>query len=104
LNIDDDGNLSRLDAKPMPGSAPRMPNSRARRELRLQPSKFASAFPAADPCARIGKEAGPCHHRLQVKKRSSENKTPGNEAPIVVTPRAIVRVTQQITSLFRPRS
>jgi len=39
-----------------------------------------------------------------VKKRSSESKTSGNEAPIVVTPRAIVRVAQQITSLFRPRS
>jgi hypothetical protein len=38
-----------------------------------------------------------------MEKRSSDGKTPGNEAPIVVTPRAIVRVAQQIASLFRPK-
>jgi hypothetical protein len=38
-----------------------------------------------------------------MKKHSSEGRTPGNEAPIVVTPRAIVRVAQQITNLFRPK-
>jgi Rad3-related DNA helicase len=40
----------------------------------------------------------------KVKRRSSESKTPGNEAPIVVTPRAMVRVAQQITRLLRSKS
>jgi hypothetical protein len=39
-----------------------------------------------------------------MEKRGSESKTPGNEAPIVVTPRAIVRLAQQIASLIRPKS
>jgi hypothetical protein len=37
-----------------------------------------------------------------MKERGSESRTPGNEAPIAVTPRAIVHVAQQITSPFRP--